>query len=187
MKIVMAKLLACAFLAVAPFQAVLAETSRDAGIEFPEESRALIAATQAFFETIEAETTLKQRAPVISVPFAITKSSASPTADSAGPLTRMGPVDHLTGYRITWYPVGPLYGTVDFMGTWDGNRNLVCGFLTWDLTDPDAPKLQTVSAQFVDVSALSRKSPHLIHQDLLEANCAHGAIDANYRVFDVTG
>ena len=99
----------------------------------------------------------------------------------------MGPVDHLTVYRITWYPMDRLYGTVDFMGTWDGNRNLVCGYLTWDLTDPDAPELETVSANFVDLAEMAGAGQVHVHQSLLEANCAYGAIEANYLVFEPAG
>ena len=99
----------------------------------------------------------------------------------------MGPVQHLTGYRISWYPVDRLLGTVDFMGTWRGNRNLVCGYLTWDLSDPKKPELQEVTANFVDLDALTSESDVQIHRTLMEANCAFGAIDPNYAYFDVTG
>ena len=153
--------------------------------EFPVENEALIQATIAFFDEVEAREAPRKRIPVIGVPFTVTKSNL-PT-DDANALTRMGPVDHLTGYRITFYPVDRLLGTVDFMGTWGGKKNLVCGYLTWDLTDPQAPVLQSLSASFVDVGDLSRASEVEIHRDLLRANCAFGEIDANYYVFDVSG
>jgi len=98
-----------------------------------------------------------------------------------------GPVRHLTGYRISWYPVDRLLGSVDFMGTWDGNRNLVCGYLTWDLSDPDAPVLENMEATFVKLETLLSEKPSDVHRILLEANCAYGAIDANYGFFDWAG
>ena len=174
-------------LAIAPFQAAYADAADNGFVEFPQESKALIQATNAFFDQIEAEGHRNKKPGVIGVPLSITKSSAKPTSDTKDLLTRMGPVGHLTGYRITWYPMDTLRGTVDFMGTWKGNRNLVCGYLTWDLSDPDTPKLDTVSASFVDIAAFANASDRDIHQSLLEANCAHGAIEANYRMFDVTG
>ena len=183
MKHVLASLAVCSAFAVAPFHAAQAEGA----IEFPRESKALIRATQAFFDKVEGTRDRDSGPSVIGVPLSITKSSAKASSDTTDLITRMGPVDHLTGYRITWYPVDTLYGTVDFMGTWDGNRNLVCGYLTWDLTDPDNPELEAVSASFVDITALARGSDQDIHESLLEANCAHGAIEANYRMFDVSG
>lgn len=182
-----ASLVLCTGLAVAPFHAARAETSEVGAVEFPNESRALIRATQAFFQQIEAESEQQNRPAVIGVPLSITRSSAKIPSDTTELITRMGPVDHLTGYRITWYPVDKLYGTVDFMGTWNGNRNLVCGYLTWDLSDPEDPVLESVAASFVDVTTLAKTSDRDIHQTLLEANCAHGAIEANYRMFDVSG
>lgn len=153
--------------------------------EFSAESAALIRATAAFFDSVEARTNPRERMPVIGLPLSATQSKAS--AGEAATLTRMGPVDHLTVYRISWYPVDRLYGTVDFMGTWNGNRDLVCGYLTWDLTDPDAPELETVSANFVDLGDLVGAGQVELHQRLLEANCAYGAVEANYLVFEPAG
>ena len=153
--------------------------------EFSAENRALIDATVAFFDEVEARPAPRKRVPVFTAPLSATKSKAS--ADDAAVLTRMGPVGHLTVYRTTWYPVDRLLGTVDFMGTWDGNRNLVCGYLTWDLSDPDAPRLEALTASFVDLDDLKYAGDIQIHRSLMEANCAFGAIDENYHVFDVTG
>ncbi|MCG6885271.1 MAG: hypothetical protein LJE62_16095 [Silicimonas sp.] len=165
--------------------AASAETQGVSLTEFPVENQALINATVAFFESVETRTEPRTRMPVIGLPLTATRSKAG--SDDASILTRMGPVHHLTGYRITWYPMDQLYGTVDFMGTWDGNRNLVCGYLTWDLADPKAPVLTSVSASFVDMGDLSQASDEDIHIGLLDANCAFGSIDENYGFFDVTG
>jgi len=97
------------------------------------------------------------------------------------------PVAHLTGYRISWYPVDRLLGTVDFMGTWDGDENLVCGYLTWDMSEPDEPVLRSVQASFVDVSDLSDGTEVEIYRALLQANCAFGEIEQNFYLFDLTG
>jgi len=174
-----------AALAVLSLGSAQAEPAGLSDIEFPVENRALVDATIAFFDEVEARETPRKRIPIIGVPFTVTKSNL-PT-DDAMALTRMGPVDHLTGYRITWYPMDRLLGTVDFMGTWGGNKNLVCGYLTWDLSDPDAPVLQSMSASFVDIDDLSKASEVEIHRDLLRANCAFGEIEQNYHLFDVTG
>ncbi len=176
-----------ACLATLTLQPAAADPARAELGEFPTESRALVEATAAFFDRVEARAKPQKRVPVIGIPLSVTKSSIASRAQDTETLTRMGPVDHLTGYRITWYPMDNLYGTVDFMGTWNGNRNLVCGYLTWDLSDPEAPVLQTVTANFVDLAALGGASRTDIHQSLLEANCAYGAIDANYRLFEPTG
>lgn len=163
-----------------------AEQQRAAYTEFPEQNAALVAATVAFFERVEGEDAKpRRRIPIIGLPLRATRSSAPDT--NATVLTRMGPVRHLTGYNITWYPTDRLLGTVDFMGTWDGNRNLVCGYLTWDLTDPNAPKLETVSANFVSLETLKRTGAGEAERVLLNANCAYGSIDENYAFFEVTG
>lgn len=153
--------------------------------EFPEESAALIAATAELFDRVEAKGAPSGRMPVMRVPFHIIKSSFE--RDKTRALTRNGPVDHLTGYRITWYPTDRMLGTVDFMGTWDGNQNLVCGYLTWDLTTPEAPVLQRISANFVNTARIARGSASEIEGNLLNANCAFGKIDANYHFFDLPG
>lgn len=153
--------------------------------EFPVQTDALVAATDAYFNQIEEETA-QNRAPalVISRPELAQKTSA--VAEDAGTLTQNGPVQHLIGYRINWYPVDRILGSVDFMGTWDGNRNLVCGYLVWDLTAPETPVLEMVSANFVDLGDLRGKKPGEVHRRLLEANCAFGSLDDNYAFFDIT-
>ncbi|MDJ0640097.1 MAG: hypothetical protein QNJ20_14800 [Paracoccaceae bacterium] len=162
-----------------------AEPARVSGEEFPTEQKALIEATLAFFDTVESKKMRRKRTPIIGLPLTVTRSRARP--NDAAALTRMGPVDHLTGYRITWYPMDRLLGTVDFMGTWDGNKNLVCGYLTWDVSNPDKPVLQSLSASFVDVGDLSKASELETRQSLLSANCAFGEVEQNYRIFDPTG
>ncbi len=162
-----------------------AEPARVSGEEFPTEQKALIEATLTFFDTVEAQERRQKRTPTIGIPLTVTRSYTR--SDDVAALTRMGPVDHLTGYRITWYPMDRLLGTVDFMGTWDGNRNLVCGYLTWDVSNPEKPVLQSLSASFVDVGDLSKATELETRQSLLGANCAFGEVEQNYRIFDVTG
>jgi len=153
--------------------------------EFPKETEALVAATAAFFHEIEqvpSDATSKE--PIIRMPdIARRIKGVSPDA-GPGALTRHGPVKHLTGYRINWYPVERFLGTVDFMGTWNGNRNLVCGYLVWDMSAPDAPVLNGVTANFISLDDFNGKSPSEVHEFLLEANCAFGAIDDNYAFFE---
>ena len=157
--------------------------------EFPVENAALIAATEAYFDAVEGSDAPREpkSAPVIGLPLAATKASITTPESATDPLRRNGPVRHLTGYNITWYPLEHLMGSVDFMGTWDGNRNLVCGYVTWDLTDPEAPVLTEVHASFLDMADLARLGDDEVHAALLDANCAFGAIDANYSFFEVAG
>jgi hypothetical protein len=159
----------------------------DAPQEFPTETAALVAATTALFDAVEAKASPVPAVPRITLVPRPTPASLDLDDDKASVLTENGPVKHLTGYRITWYPVDRFLGTVDFMGTWDGNRNLVCGYVMWDLSDPAAPVLDDVSATYLDVTELSRQSDADVHAALLEANCAFGAIDANYTVFEPAG
>ena len=149
-------------------------------IEFPQETAAIVEATSAYFDAIEARPKKRDRIPVIRMPQLAQNVKTSVSANEGDALTQKGPVNHLTGYRISWYPVDRFLGTVDFMGTWNGNRNLVCGYLTWDLTNPENPVLDNVAANFLDLGDLSAMEPALAHETLIEANCAFGAIDENY-------
>ncbi|MDD9976374.1 MAG: hypothetical protein OXQ30_01380 [Boseongicola sp.] len=160
----------------------------NAADEFPEEAAALISATSTLFDDIEAgfaESKPKNALPVIRMKVLATPASMTSNGvlEQAFPRNR-GPVTNLTGYRITWYPVDRFLGAVDFMGTYDGNRNLVCGFVTWDLTDVTEPKLEHLVANYVDLNLLSELPPADAHEALLNANCAYGQIDPNFSVFN---
>ena len=162
-----------------------ASTSAESASEFPIEMAALVAATAQLFEAVESSFERRPGSdPVISIPDAITPATVDAFDTKASVLTARGAVDHLTAYRIEWYPLDRFLGSADFMGTWDENRNLVCGFVTWDLTVPEAPELESVTATFLDVSNLAVGSDEQIHAALLEANCAFGAIDPNYAFFE---
>ena len=169
----------------APAQAV--DRVMSASAEFPAETAKLVAATTAFFDEAErvAAGDTRPSQPVIGIPEVVSPASLESKSSPYGSLTTHGPVQHLTGYRINWYPVDHLLGAVDFMGTWNNNRNLVCGYVTWDLSSSDAPVLQSVQTTYVDIAALASADPEVVHETLLEANCAHGAIDANFAFFEV--
>lgn len=154
--------------------------------EFPAETAALIAATSAFFDAAEraVEKNVSPNQPVIGLPKTLSPASLKSEDSAFAALTNHGAVQHLTGYRINWYPLAKLLGTVDFMGTWDGNRNLVCGYVSWDLSTPDAPVLEGVKANYVDLDELATLSSSKAHEALLEANCAFGAIDVNFAFFE---
>lgn len=151
--------------------------------EFPTETAVIVAATQEFFDTVEARTR-SEAVPTITAPSFVSPASALGGEGQMDALTEKGPLRNLTGYQINWYPVDRFLGSVDFMGTWDGNRNLVCGYLTWDVSDPAQPVLERVEANFVDVASLAKQGDQAIHTALLNANCAFGAIDANYAFFE---
>lgn len=158
----------------------------DATQEFPTETAALIAATTAFFEAAERAAAKPETPsqPVIGLPQVVSPASLSDADPAFKELTNHGAVQHLTGYRINWYPVSRLLGTVDFMGTWDGNRNLVCGYVSWDVSTPDAPVLESVTANYIDMDDLASLSSGKAHEALLEANCAFGTVDVNFAFFD---
>ncbi len=152
--------------------------------EFPVETDALVMATEALFDAIESSTAAQAAASSAAririIGDAIPINATPPdSAYTAFPSER-GPVKHLTGYRVTWYPVDRMLGVVDFMGTYDGNRNLVCGFVTWDMTDPDMPKLEHLNATYVDLGLLAVRHPGATHEALLNANCAYGEIAPNF-------
>ncbi len=176
---------ASAALVISATVAMSSERSVAVELEFPEETAAIVAATVALFDEVEdGEDAAPRRNPVIRMPSLATKASAD---DKAGALTDHGPLRHLTGYRISWYPMERFLGSIDYMGTWDSNRNLVCGYLTWDLSDPSAPVLEKVTANYLDLGEFAGATPAQIHKSLLEANCAFGAIDANYAFFEPAG
>lgn len=177
---------AVAFTAAFLAAPVHASDDASASQEFPVESAALIAATTAFFDAAEraALEPKKSPQPVIGLPQIVSPASFEKTDPALSQLTNHGAVQHLTGYRINWYPVSRLLGTVDFMGTWDGNRNLVCGYVSWDMTTPDAPILEGVTANYIEMDDLASRSANNVHETLLEANCAFGAVDANFAFFE---
>ena len=174
-----------AAVSAAPAQAVDRVTSASA--EFPTETAAVVAATSAFFDAAERAASgerAPQQQPVIGLPEVVSPARLGDQDDPRFEvLTREGPVQHLTGYRISWYPVDRFLGAVDFMGTWNNNRNLVCGYVTWDLSTSGTPQLDDVTANFVDLAELASFSPAEVHEALLEANCAYGAIDVNFAFF----
>ena len=167
-------------------QTAVANGGKAASLEFPVETEALVTATAAYFDGLHASKKgPKVKRPVFRMPSLA--SNASIELDADHPLTMHGPLSHLTGYRINWYPTDRFLGSVDFMGTWDGNRNLVCGYLLWDLSDPNGPVLDTVSAHYVDMNELAGMTAEEVHETLLEANCAYGTVEANYAFFDPLG
>lgn len=163
--------------------------NRDAArpVEFPIETEALVTATAALFEAVQADPVVEKKGvPVFRMPSLAKQIRAeAPRAEDV--LRRNGPLRHLTGYRINWYPTERFLGAVDFMGTWDDNRNLVCGYLVWDLSDPRSPVLDRVDARYVNIDDLEDAAPDKVHATLLEANCAFGEIEANYAFFEVSG
>ncbi len=180
--------LAIALAGISATGASAANAQAAPGEEFPEETAALVAATVALFEAIEAEGDAAPRIPEIrieglAIPAKLPINAAWTRAFPAN----KGPVQHLTGYRINWYPVDRFLGAVDFMGTYDGNRNLVCGYVIWDVSDPDAPALDRVIANYLDLDRLDAAAPADAHRALLDANCAFGEIEPNFTVFDRAG
>lgn len=152
-------------------------------VEFADETDVLVAATTALFESVEATPAsggIELRLDGVAIPASATPG---PDISEAFP-AEFGPVAHLTAYRINWYPVDRLLGAVDFMGTYDRNRGLVCGYVTWDLSNPDDPQIDQLVANYVDLKLLAQRHPGATHAALLDANCAYGEIEPNFTVFD---
>lgn len=155
-------------------------------LEFPQETAALVAATTALFDAVENSET--ETAPRILIEGLAIPASVALDDSATGlfPLDH-GPVRHLTGYRLNWYPVDRLLGAVDFMGTYDRNRGLVCGYVTWDVSDTDAPEVAQLVATYLDLSDLEGKGAEATQAALLDANCAYGDVDLNFTVFESAG
>lgn len=143
--------------------------------EFAIEAERLVEATAALFADLEQkQPATRQRQRVIGVPQPVGLSLQDETAQARPDM------DHLRAYRVSWYPVDRLLGTVDFVGTYDGGRNLVCGYVTWDLDNPDATEMVALQTNMVDLDALGAMSHGQRHLALIEANCAFGEIEPNF-------
>lgn len=173
-----------AALAALPAQA--ADRTSSEALEFPAETAALIAVTTALFHEAERAAAGKQSTeqPVIGRPRILSPATLESPDLALNALTNHGAVRNLTGYRINWYPMSRLLGTVDFMGTWNSNRDLVCGYVSWDLSKSNDPVLESVQANYIDLNELDSASPEMVHKALLDANCAFGAVDANFAFFE---
>jgi hypothetical protein len=159
----------------------LAERMFTDAAEFPRETQALVDATVTLFETVESD---DQDPPEPGTLRLAPLPASAPIETASGDIsafeTDNGAVRHLTGYRITWYPTETLSGAVDFMGTWANARNLVCGYVTWDMSDPDTPEMTDLVVNYVDVAEIADASRADRETVLLDANCAFGDIDQNY-------
>jgi hypothetical protein len=147
--------------------------------EFPSEKRALVVATSAFFDAVETQSDSAGHE-FFSDAFA----AALPLEDwqslRLAQLTDHGPVTGLTAYRITWYPVDTLLGAVDFVGRDEEGRNLICGYILWEFDEENEPELRWYHANHLDTWELATLPPEEQGRRLLEANCAHTDIAANF-------
>lgn len=156
-------------------------------VEYAAERSLLLSATARLFDTMEAESAML---PPRRRPFGwqTLRRQGTPTRSSLGlsDAGRMalgeefGPVKDLTGYRITWYPTDRLSGTVDFVGTWASGRNLLCGYVTWDLSEPQQARLVEIDIAYLDTWELLGSHSDRAHAALLEANCAYGELAPNF-------
>jgi len=149
--------------------------------EFGPETLSLVRATEELFESLEAESA--RSAPTERFQLRPVLRDAEPTGLPAAGRHALsaenGPVTNLIAYEITWYPTDRLSGTVDFVGTWKNGRNLVCGYVTWDMSDPARPTLATMTTSYLDTGTLLRLPADAAHAELLRANCAFGEIEPN--------
>ncbi|MEM9707581.1 MAG: hypothetical protein AAF871_02225 [Pseudomonadota bacterium] len=138
----------------------------------------IVRATEALFERLESESARFEPRFEKAAAMSVSIASGEYRALDAD----QGPVRNLTGYRITWYPEGQLVGSVDFVGTWQGGTNLICGYVTWDMSYPDFPRLKAVEAKYLESKNLARLNRDDRHQALLNANCAYGEIGGNFEL-----
>ena len=146
-------------------------------LEFAAEAERLVDATSALFAELEQADIPEGPKPrmVIGVPQPVGLTLNGPADEADRPEMR-----HLRGYRVSWYPVETLLGTVDFVGTYDNGRNLVCGYVTWDLDDPADTRMVDLQTNFVDLEELGTMPHGERHVALIEANCAFGEIEPNF-------
>jgi hypothetical protein len=110
-------LAAAAILSAALFMPAQAQmpASLTEAAEFPAETAAIVQATARLFDAVEASGRPRGGRPVIARPVLAKPASVRAEDAKADILVSRGPVDHLTGYRISWYPVDRFLGSVDFM------------------------------------------------------------------------
>jgi len=153
--------------------------SAPAWSEVTDRDRALIRATAAFFQSVE------QRDHARSLDFFAEAYATAVPLDQwqnerLRQLVDKGPLKNLTAYRITWYPIDTLLGSVDFVGRDPRDGRLVCGFVLWEFPERAEPKLRLYEATRLDPGTLSRMPPGEAGAQLLEANCAFTSIEANF-------
>lgn len=150
--------------------------------EFGLETFYMLQATETLFDALEAASSEGEK-PGLKLrlvdPEAEPATLELPPAGQMAIRTDLGPVANLRGYDVTWYPTDRLLGSVDFVGTWNNGRNLICGYATWDMSDADAPVLASVTTSYIDAGALAALTQEATHAALLRANCAFGAIEPN--------
>lgn len=144
--------------------------------EFAIEAERLVEATAALFADLERDQapSMRKRQPVIGIPQPVGFTAVTEAVEDRPDM------DHLRAYRVSWYPVETLLGTVDFVGTYDGGRNLVCGYVTWNLDDPEETEMVALQTNLVDLESLSALPHGERHLALIEANCAFGEIEPNF-------
>ncbi|MEL7461474.1 MAG: hypothetical protein AAFX45_14835 [Pseudomonadota bacterium] len=150
--------------------------------EFGLETFHMLQATQTLFDALEAASADTDKPGLqlrLADPAAEPAALDLPPAGQMAIRTDLGPVANLRGYGVTWYPTDRLLGSVDFVGTWNNGRNLICGYATWDMSDSAAPVLASVTTSYIDAGALSLLTQEATHAALLRANCAYGAIEPN--------
>jgi len=157
--------------------------------EFGPETLSLVRATEKLFDSLEAESA--QTAPNGRFQLRPVLRDAEPVALPAAGRHALsaenGPVADLTAYKVTWYPTDRLSGTVDFVGTWKNGRNIICGYVTWDMSDPVNPSLAAMTTSYLDTKALVRMADDTAHAELLRANCAYGEIEPNLELARAPG
>lgn len=153
--------------------------------EFGPETLSIAAATEALFDAMEAETAARPEQPRLELRLATPGADpvALPLAGTQALSDQHGPVTNLTAYGLTWYPGDTtLAGSVDFVGTWGEGRNLVCGYVTWDMGDAETPVLASLTTSYLSTETLVHLPDQAQHAELLRANCAHGAIEPNFEL-----
>lgn len=156
---------------------MLCTTAASAGVS--DNDRVLIRTTAEFFDAVEARDFARSvdffaEAYATAVPLEAWRN------DRLRQLVDKGPLKNLTAYRITWYPVDTLLGSVDFVGRDRDDGGLVCGYVLWEFVEGSEPKLRLYEATHLDPAVLSRMSPGEAGAQLLEANCAFTSVDANF-------
>jgi len=143
-----------------------------------DQDRLLIRSTAEFFDAVER----RDYARSVNF-FAEAYATAVPLDEWQNERLRLlvdkGPLKNLTAYRITWYPVDTLLGSVDFVGRDGEDGGLVCAFVLSEFVEGSDPKLRVYEATHIDPDTIKGLSPGEAGARLLAANCAFTSLDAN--------
>lgn len=151
--------------------------------DYSMETSSIIAATHALLDGLEVPGGLPDAAPSLELRLKdagadtrLTPVGAPSEPELPDQLTSMA---NLTPYRLNWFDEDGLIGAIKFVGNWQDTRNLVCGYVAWDMSEWNAPTLVALEFEYLETPALLRLSDSEARTALRDANCAYFTVEAN--------